>query len=145
MRRWIPLLAVTTACATVTGVLKAPLDLGRSHTFRTTPERALAATRAAFGRMEFRLDTLTYPDSVTWLVVGSHAGGFAEGSGELVRVVGRRVTDSTTEVRVLTKRYNPTDLWGTGDWSPTLFTYLAAFLGDSRPATEPNSPLDDPL
>ncbi len=144
MRGWISVLGLTAACASVAGVLNSPLDLGRAHTFHTTPDQALAATRAAFGRLEFRLDTLTYPDSVTWLVVGSHAGGFAEGSGELVRVVGRRLTDSTTEVRVLTKRYNPTDLWGTGDWSPTLFTYLTAFLSDSRAGTKPLSPPSDP-
>lgn len=139
MRRWISLLAVTAACATVAGVLVAPLDLGQAHTFRATPDRALAATRVAFARMKIHLDTLTHPDSATWLLVGTHSGGFAEGSGELVRVVGRPVTDSTTEVRVLTKRRNPTDVMGTGDWSPTLFIYLSAFLGDSRATTEPPS------
>jgi hypothetical protein len=144
MRRWLPPLALTAACATVGGVLDAPLDLGRARTFRATSDQALAATRAAFARMEFHLDTLTHPDSATWLLVGTHPGGFAAGSGELVRVLGRPIADSTTEVRILTKRYNPTDLWGTGDWSPTLFIYLGAFLGDSGAATEPPSPPSDP-
>jgi hypothetical protein len=129
--RTIALLVLTTACATVTGVRTAPLDLGRGRVFRATPERALAATKVSFARMEIVLDTLTHPDSVTWLVMGTHPGGFGAGSGEVVRVVGRPVSDSTTEVRVLTKRYNPTDVWGTGDWAPRFFIYLGAFLGDS--------------
>jgi len=143
-RRWIPLVILTAACATAAGMRTEPLELGTARTYRAALEQALSATQAAFARSEFKVDTLTRPDSATWMLVGIHPGGLIGGQGELIRAVGRSVTDSTTEVRILTKRVSPTDLWAKGDWSPTLFIYLGAFLGDSGLGDRSLHPVEPP-
>lgn len=144
MRPRIPPLILAAACATAAGMRSEPLGLGTARVYRAPPEQALSATQAAFARSELVVDTLMRPDSATWMLVGVHPGSLIGGRGELIRVVGRRVADSTTEVRILTKRVDPMDLWARGDWSPALFIYIGAFLGDSGIGDRPLRPAEAP-
>lgn len=120
----------------MTGVEKEPLDLGQGRLFQAPLQRTAEATRTAFMALQLGIKSETRVDSLTWMVIAtSDATPFSY--GEIVRAVITGRTDSTSEVRVFTRKRMATNLFARGDWSKQVFQEMAKVLADSGAVLEP--------
>lgn len=89
------------ACATVAGVRREPLDHGMLTYYPRPVEAAASAARRAIEGEHATVKRVDRRDSVT-LVLGTRGGSFL-GSGEIVRVVITSPSPDTSAVRVLAR------------------------------------------
>ena len=75
------------------------------------------------------VDTVSTPDSLTWMIIAKK-GMSLFSYGELVRVVVAQTPDRAVAVRVYTKRRLATNVTAKGDWSGPIFQQLDLILAE---------------
>ena len=130
-KRFLPLLLILSACATMAGMRKEPLDAGTARVFTADFSSALQATRRALAGAALVLDDIVYPDDHTRIFYAKRPSG-SHTYGELVRVLVRVSDINEVTIRVLTKRRAAFNVTAEGDWSRILFKQIAFELGPVR-------------
>jgi hypothetical protein len=115
------------ACASTGGMRSEPLGAGDAK-FYTAPFQTVApAAREAVREAGLQVDTVSHPDSLTWMILAEKGWSLA-GYGALVRVVVQQTPEGAVAVRVFTKRRLATNITARGDWSVPIFEKLDLIL-----------------
>jgi hypothetical protein len=118
---------IVLACASSGGMRSEPLGAGEAK-FYTAPFQTVApAAREAVREAGLDVDTVSHPDSLTWMILAKK-GGSLFSYGELVRVVVQQTPEGAVAVRVFTKRRLATNITARGDWSGPIFEKLDLIL-----------------
>lgn len=124
----LPLAALlASACATVGGVQKAPLDAGTARVFEASFDSTLQAARQAMVESGFRIDVTREVEPGTWIVVG-HTGMSFVSRGEIVRVAVAREGERATRVTVHTRLKVAANIFAENDHSGIIFSSMARRL-----------------
>jgi hypothetical protein len=116
-------LVIGAACASTGGLRSAPLDQGEVR-FYDAPFAVVApAAREGVLSAGLEVDTISHPDSLTWMIIAKK-GMSLWSYGELVRVVVQQTPEGAVAVRVVTKRRLATNITARGDWSGRIFERL---------------------
>jgi len=119
--------ALTAACASTAGLRSAPLDAGETKFYAAPLAVVGPAARQAVLSVGLNVDTVSTPDSLTWMIIAKK-GMSLFSYGELVRVVVAQTPDGAVAVRVYTKRRLATNVTAKGDWSGPIFQQLDSIL-----------------
>ncbi len=114
-------------CATRSAMLDAPLEAGRSQTFRADYDRVIRASRDALTSSGLDIDKASEMDNETFVIL-AQKGVSMSSYGELVRLTVQGVSESETEVKVYTKKRLATNITARGDWADTVFANIALQL-----------------
>src|SRR5438105_2469208 len=114
---------ITAACASTAGLRSEPLDAGETKFYSAPLAVVGPAARQAVLSAGLNVDTVSTPDSLTWMIIAKK-GMSLFSYGELVRVVVAQTPDRAVAVRVFTKRRLATNVTATGDWSGAIFQQL---------------------
>jgi len=125
-RCWTALTLITVACATAGSVRSPPLDAGEAKFYASPLPVVTQATRLAMLSAGLAVDTMSQPDSLTWMILG-HRGLSLLSYGEVVRVIVQQVPEGAVAVRVVTKRRLATNITAK-DWSHPIFERLDQIL-----------------
>jgi hypothetical protein len=117
---------ITVACATAGSVRSQPLDAGEAKFYASPLPVVTQATRQAMLSAGLAVDTMSQPDSLTWMILG-HRGLSLLSYGEVVRVIVQQVPEGAVAVRVVTKRRLATNITAK-DWSHPIFERLDQIL-----------------
>lgn len=118
---------IVSACASTGGMRSEPLGAGEAK-FYTAPFQTVApAAREAVRAAGLDVDTVSHPDSMTWMILAKKSGSLFS-YGELVRVVVQQTPEGAVAVRVFTKRRLATNITARGDWSGPIFAKLDMIL-----------------
>jgi hypothetical protein len=115
------------ACASTAGLRSAPLDAGETKFYAAPLAVVGPAARQAVLSAGLNVDTVSTPDSLTWMIIAKKGMSFFS-YGELVRVVVAQTPDGAVAVRVFTKRRLATNVTAKGDWSGPIFQQLDSIL-----------------
>ena len=115
------------ACASTAGLRSAPLDAGETKFYAAPLAIVGPAARQAVLSAGLDVDTVSTPDSLTWMIIAKK-GMSLFSYGELVRVVVAQTPDHAVAVRVYTKRRLATNVTAKGDWSGPIFQQLDLIL-----------------
>jgi len=115
------------ACASTAGLRSAPLDAGETKFYAAPLGVVGPAARQAVLSVGLNVDTVSTPDSLTWMIIAKK-GMSLFSYGELVRVVVAQTPDGAVAVRVFTKRRLATNVTAKGDWSGPIFQQLDSIL-----------------
>src|SRR2546430_6027325 len=115
--------AITAACASTAGLRSAPLDAGETKFYAAPLAVVGPAAGQAVLAAGLNVDTVSPPDSLTWMIIAKK-GMSLFSYGELVRVVVAQTPDRAVAVRVYTKRRLATNVTAKGDWSGPIFQQL---------------------
>jgi len=115
------------ACASTAGLRSAPLDAGETKFYAAPLGVVGPAARQAVLSVGLNVDTVSTPDSLTWMIIAKKGMSFFS-YGELVRVVVAQTPDGAVAVRVFTKRRLATNVTAKGDWSGPIFQHLDSIL-----------------
>jgi hypothetical protein len=115
------------ACASTAGLRSAPLDAGETKFYAAPLAVVGPAARQAVLSAGLDVDTVSTPDSLTWMIIAKK-GMSLFSYGELVRVVVAQTPDRAVAVRVYTKRRLATNVTAKGDWSGPIFQQLDLIL-----------------
>ena len=118
---------VAGACASTAGLRSAPLDAGETKFYAAPLAVVGPAARQAVLSVGLNVDTVSTPDSLTWMIIAKKGMSFFS-YGELVRVVVAQTPDGAVAVRVFTKRRLATNVTAKGDWSGPIFRQLDSTL-----------------
>jgi len=121
--------AITAACASTAGLRSAPLDAGETKFYAAPLAVVGPAARQAVLAAGLNVDTVSTPDSLTWMIIAKK-GMSLFSYGELVRVVVAQTPDRAVAVRVYTKRRLATNVTAKGDWSGPIFQQLDLILAE---------------
>jgi len=120
---------ITAACASTAGLRSAPLDKGETKFYSQPLAVVGPAARQAVLSVGLNVDTVSTPDSLTWMIIAKK-GMSLFSYGELVRVVVAQTPDRAVAVRVYTKRRLATNITAQGDWSAPIFRQLDLLLAE---------------
>src|SRR6266568_834246 len=111
LRRFqIAMLAViAVGCASAGGMRSEPLDAGEVKFYAAPLNTVAPAARQAVLAAGLAVDTVSQPDSLTWMIIAKK-GMSLFSYGELVRVVVQQTTEGPVAVRVFTKRRLATNI-----------------------------------
>ena len=115
------------ACASTAGLRSAPLDAGETKFYAAPLAVVGPAARQAVLSAGLDVDTVSTPDSLTWMIIAKK-GISLFSYGELVRVVVAQTPARAVAVRVYTKRRLATNVTAKGDWSGPIFQQLDLIL-----------------
>jgi hypothetical protein len=118
---------VTAACASAGGMRAEPIDAGEAKFYAAPLATVAPAARQAVLSAGLDVDTVTQPDSLTWMIIAKK-GMSLFSYGELVRVVAQQTPEGPVVVRVFTKRRLATNITAKGDWSGRIFDELDHIL-----------------
>ena len=121
--------AMSAACASTAGLRSAPLDAGETKFYAAPLAVVGPAARQAVLAVGLNVDTVSTPDSLTWMIIAKK-GMSLFSYGELVRVVVAQTPDRAVAVRVYTKRRLATNVTAKGDWSGSIFQQLDLILAE---------------
>lgn len=126
----LPILALSSACASMGGLHKEPLDLGKTRVFDAPLAETNDAVREAMIGAQLMIDEIEMVNDSTWLFLSKKGAGIFSW-GEMVRVVtvGR---EDETEVRVISRRKGSLNVTAKGDYSDDLFTQIDFTLRDFK-------------
>jgi hypothetical protein len=120
----IPLVAgLSLACASQAGVQNAPLHAGFGRTFTADYATALRVSREAALESGLKIESATQVDPTTYIIM-CKASTSAWSWGEIVRLAVLRETDSTTTVRVYSKRKSSVNIAAKGDYSESILSNI---------------------
>lgn len=126
----IPLLLLSSACATVGGLRNEPLDQGVSRRFAIPFDSVMAVVPDAIvaSGLDFR-ESQCYDDS-TCMVIGTVglSIGLSGNMGSMARVV-VEAAGETTIVRVVSRRRIGSEVAAKEDYSPEILSQIAVRLG----------------
>jgi hypothetical protein len=115
------------ACASTGGMRSQPLEAGETKVYAAALNTVAAAARQAVLAAGLKVDTVSQPDSLTWMIIAKK-GMSLFSYGEVVRVVVQQTPEGAVAVRVFTKRRLATNLTAKGDWSKPIFEQLDHIL-----------------
>jgi hypothetical protein len=115
------------ACASTAGLRSAPLDAGETKFYAAPLAVVGPAARQAVLSAGLNVDTVSTPDSLTWMIIAKK-GMSLFSYGKLVRVVVAQTPEGAVAVRVFTKRRLATNITAKGDWSGPIFQQLDSIL-----------------
>ena len=118
---------IAAACASTGGMVSEPLDAGEAKFYSAPLNTVAPAARQAVLAAGLDVDTVSQPDSLTWMILAKK-GMSLFSYGELVRVVVRGTPEGAVAVRVITKRRLATNIAARGDWSGKIFEQLDHIL-----------------
>jgi hypothetical protein len=118
---------LTSACATVGGIQKAPLDAGTARVFEASFDSTLQAARQAMAESGFRIEIAREAEPGTWIIVGQTGMSFVS-RGEIVRVAVARQEERTTRVTVHTRLKVATNVFAENDYSGIIFSRMTRRL-----------------
>ena len=121
--------AIAAACASTAGLRSEPLDAGETKFYSAPLAVVGPAARQAVLSAGLNVDTVSTPDSLTWMIIAKK-GMSLFSYGELVRVVVAQTPDRAVAVRVFTKRRLATNVTAKGDWSGAIFQQLDRILAE---------------
>ena len=130
MKRFLPVLVVLSACATMGGMRAEPLDMGVAKVYETDLATAVRFTTNALLGSGFEIDDVEELDASTRMFLAERKPGWTY--GELVRVIVEETADNEVTVRVLSKRRSATNVWAGNDWSKAVFAQLALDLTEKH-------------
>lgn len=125
--RLAALAAIMAACASTGGMRSQPLDAGETKIYAAPLNTVAPAARQAVLAAGFDVDTVSQPDSLTWMIIAKK-GISLFSYGEVVRVVVQQTPEGAVVVRVFTKRRLATNITAKGDWSTPIFDQLDHIL-----------------
>ena len=120
---------IVAACASTAGLRSAPLDAGETKFYAAPLAVVGPAARQAVLSAGLNVDSVSTPDSLTWMIIAKK-GMSLFSYGELVRVVVAQTPDGAVAVRVFTKRRLATNVTAKGDWSGAIFQQLDRILAE---------------
>ena len=120
---------IIAACASTAGLRSAPLDAGETKFYAAPLAVVGPAARQAVLSAGLNVDSVSTPDSLTWMIIAKK-GMSLFSYGELVRVVVAQTPDGAVAVRVFTKRRLATNVTAKGDWSGAIFQQLDRILAE---------------
>jgi hypothetical protein len=121
------LAVIAAGCASAGGMRSEPLDAGEVKFYAAPLNTVAPAARQAVLAAGLAVDTVSQPDSLTWMIVAKK-GMSLFSYGELVRVVVQQTTEGPVAVRVFTKRRLATNITARGDWSGKIYEQLDQIL-----------------
>jgi hypothetical protein len=125
--RLAALSAIMAACASTGGMRSQPLDAGETKFYAAPLNSVAPAARQAVLAAGLTVDTVSQPDSLTWMIIAKKGMSFFS-YGEVVRVVVQQTPEGAVAVRVFTKRRLATNITAKGDWSKSIFDQLDHIL-----------------
>lgn len=121
------LAVIAAGCASAGGMRSEPLDAGEVKFYADSFSTVAPAARLAVLAAGLDVDTVSQPDSLTWMIIAKK-GMSLFSYGELVRVVVHQTVEGPVEVRVFTKRRLATNIAARGDWSGKIYEQLDHIL-----------------
>lgn len=115
------------ACASAGGMRSEPLSAGDAKFYLAPLTTVAPAAREAVLSAGLAVDTVSQPDSLTWMII-AEKGVSLFSYGELVRIVIQQTPEGAVAVRVFTKRRLATNIPARGDWSGQIFAKLDQIL-----------------
>jgi hypothetical protein len=117
------LLGFISGCASTASVQNAPLHAGIGRTFNAGFDRTLKAAREAINEAGLSIESTTKVNDATWMILAKKPGSMWS-YGELVRVTVARTNDTSTEVRVYTKKRVSINITAKGDYSNAILSNI---------------------
>ena len=133
LRRPISVIVVAclTGCATTGSMKSAPLSEGIPQTYTADFDSTLKAAREAVVEAGLQIEEVNKIDETNWTILGKKPTS-AWSWGELVRVSVEQSSETTTTVRVLTKRRLATNVTAKGDYSKAILSNIELKLSKRR-------------
>ena len=122
--------ALAAACSSQAGVQNAPLHAGVGRTFESDYNKTLGAAREAAVEAGLQIESATQVDPDTYIIM-CKAGTSAFSWGEIVRLVVVKENDTSTTVRVYSKRKSAVNIAAKGDYSNTILSNIELKLKTS--------------
>jgi hypothetical protein len=127
----LAIVALLAGCASQAGVESEPLHAGVARSFNANFDKVLTATREAMVDANLQIESANAIDQNTYMIMAK-AGTSAFSWGEIVRCVVVRESDTSTTVRVLTKRKGTLNIAAKGDYSQSIHSNIELKLRASN-------------
>ena len=125
--RFALLAAIMAACASTGGMRSQPLDAGETKVYAAPLNTVAPAARQAVLAAGLDVDTVSQPDSLTWMIIAKKGKSFFS-YGEVVRVEVQQTPEGAVAGRVSTNRRVAPIVTARGDWSKPIFDQLDHIL-----------------